>query len=91
MARYVCPICGYVHDEATSGERFDSLSDSWTCPVCGAAKNQFEAEEGEEITADVPPSADGQSTPAVGAARFHLPPLLVHRGSAMSSWPSICY
>ena len=52
MARYVCPICGYVHDEAGS-ERFDDLPADWTCPICGAAKAMFEREEaGQELEAD---------------------------------------
>ncbi len=47
MARYVCSICGYVHDDA-AGEPFLKLPDSWTCPVCGAAKSEFELEAGSD-------------------------------------------
>ncbi len=41
MARYVCAVCGYVHDDA-AGEPFEGLPDRWTCPVCGAVKSMFE-------------------------------------------------
>jgi flavin reductase (DIM6/NTAB) family NADH-FMN oxidoreductase RutF/rubredoxin len=51
-ARYVCSVCGYVYDPAKGdpdnsiapGTRFEDLPDDWTCPVCGAAKSQFEKE-----------------------------------------------
>ena len=42
--RYVCPICGYIYDEAAEGVPFDSLPDSWGCPLCGAPKLMFEPE-----------------------------------------------
>ncbi|MGV8058151.1 MAG: rubredoxin [Smithellaceae bacterium] len=48
--RYVCSVCGYVYDPVngdpdsgvTPGTRFEDIPDSWVCPVCGAAKAQFE-------------------------------------------------
>ena len=42
--RYVCSICGYVYDEGTEPIPFQELSDSWTCPVCGAPKALFAPE-----------------------------------------------
>ncbi len=53
MNRYVCTICGYVYDPAqgdpdsgiAAGTRFEDLPDDWECPVCGAAKADFEKEE----------------------------------------------
>ena len=42
--RYICPICGYIYDEAAEGVPFDSLPDSWSCPLCGAPKLMFEPE-----------------------------------------------
>lgn len=51
MARYVCSVCGYVHDESTDGS-WDSLSSEWTCPVCGAAKSDFERESSEDTEKD---------------------------------------
>ncbi|PSP19547.1 MAG: rubredoxin [Cyanobacteria bacterium QS_8_64_29] len=52
MQNYVCSVCGYVYnpDEGDPdsgiepGTPFDSLADDWTCPVCGAEKEDFEAE-----------------------------------------------
>ena len=46
--RYVCPICGYIYDEAAEGVPFDSLPDSWGCPLCGAPKLMFEPEAAPE-------------------------------------------
>ena len=53
MARYVCTICGYVYDPTqgdpdngvAAGTNFDDVPDDWTCPVCGAGKEDFEVEE----------------------------------------------
>ncbi len=52
MNKYECMICGYVYDPEEGdpengiepGTSFESLPDDWTCPVCGASKDQFEAE-----------------------------------------------
>lgn len=52
MQRYVCSICGYIYDPAEgdseggipAGTAFENLPDDWTCPVCGAAKDEFEPE-----------------------------------------------
>ncbi len=46
--RYICPICGYIYDEAAEGVPFDSLPDSWSCPLCGAPKLMFEPEAAPE-------------------------------------------
>lgn len=53
MDRYVCTVCGYVYDPAEGdpdsgvkpGTAFEDLPDDWTCPICGATKDQFEKEE----------------------------------------------
>ncbi len=53
MKKYTCNICGYVYDPAVGdpengvkpGTPFEKLPDSWTCPVCGAAKSDFSPEE----------------------------------------------
>lgn len=42
--RYVCSICGYVYDEEVEGTPFAALPDTWTCPLCGAAKSAFAPE-----------------------------------------------
>jgi rubredoxin len=53
MKKYICNICGYVYDPGVgdpengvkAGTPFEKLPDSWTCPVCGAAKSDFSPEE----------------------------------------------
>ena len=52
--RYVCPICGYIYDEAVEGVPFESLPDSWSCPLCGAPKLMFEPEAAPQVQADPP-------------------------------------
>ncbi|MEW6408894.1 MAG: rubredoxin [Nitrospirota bacterium] len=50
MSRYQCSVCGYVYDpeagdpdgEIPPGTPFEKLPDTWHCPVCGAAKSEFE-------------------------------------------------
>ena len=52
MKKYVCSVCGYVYDPAKgdpdsnipAGTAFEDLPDDWSCPVCGASKDQFEPE-----------------------------------------------
>ena len=52
MDKYVCGVCGYVYDPEEGdpdngvepGTAFEDLPDDWTCPVCGASKDQFEKE-----------------------------------------------
>jgi rubredoxin len=51
LKKYECTVCGYVYDPAVgdpdsgiaSGTAFEDLPDNWVCPVCGVAKDQFEA------------------------------------------------
>ena len=40
MKQYVCPICGYVYDEAAGGP-WEALPDDWKCPLCGADRSAF--------------------------------------------------
>lgn len=50
MAKYKCGVCGYIYDPELGdpdggikpGTPFEKLPDGWICPVCGAAKDQFE-------------------------------------------------
>jgi rubredoxin len=50
MAKYQCSVCGYVYNEEEGdpdsnippGTRWEELPEDWVCPVCGAAKDQFE-------------------------------------------------
>lgn len=53
MKRYVCGVCGYVYDPADGdpdsdikpGTAFEDLPDDWSCPACGADKDEFSPEE----------------------------------------------
>jgi rubredoxin len=50
MDKYECTVCGYVYNPedgdpdngVAAGTAFADLPDDWTCPVCGASKDQFE-------------------------------------------------
>jgi flavin reductase (DIM6/NTAB) family NADH-FMN oxidoreductase RutF/rubredoxin len=50
MAKYKCTVCGYIYDPAVGdpdggikpGTAFEAIPDTWVCPVCGAAKSDFE-------------------------------------------------
>ena len=50
MNNFVCVLCGYVYrpkfgDEENGiepGTDFDDLHEDWTCPLCGAGKEDFE-------------------------------------------------
>ncbi len=49
MKKYECGICGYIYDPEAgdpennipAGTPFDKLPDEWTCPICGAGKEDF--------------------------------------------------
>lgn len=49
MSKYEC-VCGYVYDPANGdpdngiapGTSFENLPEDWVCPICGAAKENFE-------------------------------------------------
>lgn len=43
--KYICPVCGYVYDEAAEGVPWAALADEWECPICGAPKSVFRAEQ----------------------------------------------
>ena len=50
MAKYECTVCGYIYDPELGdpdggikpGTPFEEIPDDWVCPVCGAAKDEFE-------------------------------------------------
>jgi len=54
MAKYRCTVCGYIYDPELGdpdggiapGTPFEEIPDEWVCPVCGAAKSDFEKIEG---------------------------------------------
>ena len=53
MDKYVCTLCGYVYDPAqgdpdndvAAGTKWEDVPEDRECPVCGAAKEDFEKEE----------------------------------------------
>ena len=73
MAKYVCPICGYIYDEAAGrpedgiapGTSWQALSEDWVCPLCGAPKSVFEGQS----------KPTPKSEPAVGVAEALEEPL----------------
>lgn len=48
---YRCVVCGHIYDPAEgdtdsgipAGTGFNDLPDDWKCPICGAARSDFEA------------------------------------------------
>jgi rubredoxin len=53
MKKYTCTICNYVYDPETGdpengvnpGTSFEDIPDGWVCPLCGASKEDFEAQD----------------------------------------------
>lgn len=47
---YMCLICGFIYEEENGipaegippGTRWDKIPPNWTCPECGARKDDFE-------------------------------------------------
>jgi rubredoxin len=52
MNNYLCSVCGHRYSPSTGeplqaiapGIEFPLLPDDWSCPVCGAGKNEFNKE-----------------------------------------------
>ncbi len=50
MKTYMCVVCGFVYDEEQGlpehgirpGTRWEEIPETWTCPDCGASKEEFE-------------------------------------------------
>ena len=50
MTKYYCKVCGYVYNpelgdpdgKIAPGTAFEKLPVDWVCPVCGAAKTEFQ-------------------------------------------------
>ncbi len=48
--KWMCVVCGFIYDEALGlpeediapGTRWEDVPDTWTCPECGATKDDFE-------------------------------------------------
>lgn len=53
LRKWMCVVCGYIYDEALGvpeegiapGTRWEDVPDTWTCPDCGATKDDFEMVE----------------------------------------------
>ena len=53
MKRYMCLICGHIYDEAAGdpdtgiapGTKWEDVPPNWTCPDCGARKEDYELVE----------------------------------------------
>lgn len=76
MAKYVCPICGYVYDEAAGdpdrgvapGTRWEDLPEDWVCPLCGAPKAMFAPQPGGEA-----PAPEAKTMPKPAGAESSTP------------------
>jgi rubredoxin len=50
MDKYRCILCGWIYDPAKgdpnngveAGTPFEDVPEDWSCPLCGADKEQFE-------------------------------------------------
>jgi rubredoxin len=50
MKKYRCLVCGYEYDpeegdpanDVNPGTAWEDVPEDWTCPVCGAGKEEFE-------------------------------------------------
>ncbi len=48
--KWMCVVCGYIYDEALGapddgiapGTRWADVPETWTCPDCGATRDDFE-------------------------------------------------
>lgn len=51
--KYICALCGYVYkphkgdvdNGIEPGTEYDDLPADWTCPLCGASKEDFESDD----------------------------------------------
>lgn len=51
LKKYGCSVCGYIYDPAkgdpdngvAAGTPWEEVPADWVCPLCGAAKDEFEA------------------------------------------------
>ncbi len=51
MSKHICQVCNYEYDSEVGdpdggvpGTSFEEIPENWVCPVCGAAKEEFEQE-----------------------------------------------
>ncbi len=63
MEKYVCFVCGYIYDEAKGifeagiapGTTWEELPEDWVCPLCGAAKSEFEKQGKSDASSEKKP------------------------------------
>ena len=56
MIHHICELCGYAYDPKKGDPEngieentdFEDLPEDWTCPLCGAGKEDFSEETVEE-------------------------------------------
>lgn len=68
MAKYRCPMCGWVYDEEAEGAPISELE---RCPMCGASARDFYRVEDDGVTPapdDVPAGSAAAPEPAADAA-----------------------
>lgn len=50
MKNYICTVCGHIYyqemgdpdrDDIPKGTAFEKVPKDWTCPKCGASKEEF--------------------------------------------------
>ena len=81
MAKYLCTVCEYVHDEEQTAQLWDDLPVDWACPVCGSPKDyctlvaeEDSAPQPEQIekeqTEEAPVPVDLQKTMATAEPYF---------------------
>lgn len=71
MARYECSVCGYVYDESQEGDSWNGVPDDWKCPVCAAAKSQFQPVDGAQPQTRTAEAAVTAASPGSRAVLAH--------------------
>ena len=60
--KYICPICGYVYDDAEIP--WSELPERWKCPLCGAPKADFTPKDAPKPSEHAPAAAPGPDAEA---------------------------
>ena len=73
MAKYRCPMCGWVYDEQAEGAPFSELE---RCPMCGAPAAEFYPVEDDGVTpapVDPAPAPVSASVPKEAGGSLAIP------------------
>ena len=65
MAKYICSVCEYAHDEEKSGQKWEDLPDDWVCPVCESPKSYFATADETESAPEPPDDRAEKDTEAL--------------------------